>query len=119
MKLNLIRSFVEGKRVIVLDDSIVRGNTAKSRCRLIKEAGATEVHMLVSCPPHRHPCFYGIDFPSADDLIANHHSNGELARLLGLDSLGYLSEDSMARAIGDCSLCLACFNGKYPTPVPL
>lgn len=115
MKLNLIGEMVRGKRVIVVDDSIVRGTTSGERCHTIKAAGAKEVHMLVSCPPHRHPCIYGIDFPDRQKLFANRFDVTNMAKELGLDSLGYLSEAGMVRAIGASGFCLACFNGKYPT----
>lgn len=119
VKLNLIREMVEGKSVVVVDDSIVRGTTARSRVVSLREAGAREVHMRVSCPPHRFACHYGIDFPDPEKLIANQHSLDEIARYLQVDSLGYLSLDGMVKATGQSpdSLCLACFNGKYPVPV--
>ncbi len=116
LKLNLIPELVKGKRVIVVDDSIVRGTTSKARVRRVREAGAREVHMLVSCPPHRHSCFYGIDFPDPSKLAATKSSNEEIRQTLGLDSLGYLSETGLVEAIGHNGLCTACFNGKYPVP---
>ena len=114
MKLNLIGELVDGKRVVVVDDSIVRGRTGKSRCIKLRQAGAKEVHMLVSCPAHIYSCLYGIDFPDRQKLIAVTHSHDKIVKELGLDSLGYLSEAGMAKAIGGTGLCLACFNGKYP-----
>lgn len=114
-KLNLIPEMVHGKRVILVDDSIVRGTTCQNRCRAVRKAGAKEVHMLVSCPPHRHGCLYGIDFPDPKKLIANKHDRAKIAQVLGLDSLGYLSEAGMVASLPDPEVCLACFNGKYPT----
>ncbi len=119
VKLNLIKEAVDGRRVIVVDDSIVRGTTARARVVNLREAGATEVHMRISCPPHRHACHYGIDFPDPAKLLANQHSLEEIRNYLGADSIGYLSIDGMVRATGRPlhEFCLACFNGNYPIPV--
>jgi amidophosphoribosyltransferase len=119
VKLNLIKEMVAGKRVVVVDDSIVRGTTARARVVNLREAGAKEVHMRVSCPPHRFACHYGIDFPDPQKLIANQMSMEEIAKYLGVDSLGYLDVEGMVRATGRQmnEFCLACFNGKYPLPV--
>src|SRR6266850_799524 len=119
VKLNLIKEMVAGKRVVVIDDSIVRGTTARARVVNLHEAGAKEVHMRVSCPPHRFACHYGIDFPDPDKLIANQMSMGDICKYLGVDSLGYLDVEGMVRATGKPmnSFCLACFNGDYPLPV--
>ncbi len=116
VKLNLIKSEVEGKRVIVVDDSIVRGTTARARVVNLREAGAKEVHMRISCPPHRFACYYGIDFPDPKNLLANQHSLEEIRHYLGADSIGYLSQDGMVRATGLPAedFCLACFTGDYP-----
>jgi amidophosphoribosyltransferase len=120
VKLNLIREMVEGKRVVVVDDSIVRGTTALARVKHLREAGAKEVHVRVSCPPHRNACHYGIDFPDPKKLLANQHSAEEIANYLGADSVGYLSIDGMVKATQQAigSLCLACFNNDYPVPIP-
>lgn len=120
IKLNPIREVVQGKRVIVVDDSIVRGNTAKSRVALLRKAGATEVHMRISCPPHVSPCYYGIDFPSKDELVACKYSLEELKDFLGVDSLGYLSIEGMLNSTtkDNSHFCSACFSGKYPTLIP-
>lgn len=120
VKLNLIREMVEGKRVVVVDDSIVRGTTALARVTHMREAGAKEVHVRVSCPPHRHACHYGIDFPDPKKLLANQHTTEEIAGYLGADSVGYLSEQGMVAATKQAfdSLCLACFNGDYPVAIP-
>ncbi len=119
VKLNLIGDMVRGKRVVVVDDSIVRGTTARARVVNLREAGATEVHMRVSCPPHRFSCHYGIDFPDPEKLLANQHTHEEICRYLDVDSLGYLNLDAMVRATGlpKSHFCLACFDGNYPLPV--
>jgi amidophosphoribosyltransferase len=119
VKLNLIKEAVEGKRVVVVDDSIVRGTTARARVVNLREAGAKEVHMRVSCPPHRFACHYGIDFPDPEKLIANQLPMDEICKYLGVDSLGYLDVEGMVRATGKPvnQFCLACFTGNYPLPV--
>lgn len=116
VKLALLKEEVRGKRVIVVDDSIVRGTTARTRVVNLREAGAKEVHIRVSCPPHLFPCHYGIDFPDKKDLIANQMTREEIRRYLGADSLGYLDVNSMVRACGlkANQFCLACFTGDYP-----
>jgi amidophosphoribosyltransferase len=116
VKLNLVKETVEGKRVVVVDDSIVRGTTARTRVVNLRKAGAKEVHIRVSCPPHRFPCFYGIDFPNKKDLIANQMTMAEIAKYLGADSLGYLDVHGMVRAtnLPAKDFCLACFTGDYP-----
>jgi amidophosphoribosyltransferase len=116
VKLNLITELVKGKRVIVVDDSIVRGTTCKTRVNNLKEAGAKEVHVLVSCPPHMHPCVYGIDFPDRSKLMAANHSLEEIRKYLSADSLYYLSKDGLVKATGlpADSFCMACYDGNYP-----
>ena len=118
VKLNLIGESVQGKRVVVVDDSVVRGTTAKARVVNLREAGAKEVHLRISCPPHRHACYYGIDFPDPEKLIANQQTHQEICDYLGADSIGYLDVDGMVRATGLAknSFCMACFNGDYPIP---
>jgi len=110
---------VAGKRVVVVDDSIVRGTTARTRVMNLRAAGAKEVHIRISCPPHRFPCHYGIDFPDPADLIANQLSLDQITKYLQADSLGYLDEAGMVRATGrpENKFCLACFNQKYPVAV--
>src|SRR5437016_6694460 len=110
---------VAGNRGVVVDDAIVGVTTARARVVNLREAGAKEVHMRVSCPPHRFACHYGIDFPDPQKLIANQMSMDEIAKYLGVDSLGYLDIEGMVRATGRPvnEFCLACFNGKYPLPV--
>lgn len=116
VKLNPVRGFLKDKRVIIVEDSIIRGTTGKSRVRALREAGAKEVHMVVSCPPTRNACFYGIDFPSESQLIACNKTIEEIAEYLGLDSLHYLSLEGLVEATGmpEKNFCLACFNGIYP-----
>jgi amidophosphoribosyltransferase len=118
VKLNLIEELVKGKRVIIVDDSIVRGTTCKSRVNNLKEAGAKEVHVLVSCPPHMNPCVYGIDFPDRSKLMAANHSLDEIRKYLNADSLAYLSQEGMVAATGlpASAFCMACYDGNYPVP---
>ncbi|MFH0876658.1 MAG: amidophosphoribosyltransferase [Candidatus Omnitrophota bacterium] len=116
VKFNILRDVVRGKRVVIVDDSIVRGTTSQKRVRNFRDAGAKEVHMRISCPPHRFPCFYGIDFPSREELIANRMSMKEIQKFLGVDSLGYLSLEGMLKSV-KCPnerYCVACFTGQYP-----
>ena len=118
VKLNLIRELVRGKRVIIVDDSIVRGTTCKARVNTLKEAGATEVHVRVSCPPHKNPCVYGIDFPDRSKLMAANYTIEEICKYLDADSLAYLSKDGMVAATGlpAGAFCMACYDGDYPVP---
>ena len=116
VKLNPVRSLLKGKRVVIVEDSIIRGTTGRSRVQSLRRAGATEVHMLVSCPPTCHACYYGIDFPSPKQLIAANNSVDEIRDYLGLDSLHYLSVEGLVKATGlpRDQFCLACFTGEYP-----
>lgn len=118
VKLNPVKDLLKGKRVVVIEDSIVRGTTSRTRIRNLREAGAKEVHMRVSCPPHRFPCLYGIDFPTKEELIASRYSIEEIRKFIGLDSLAYLSLEAMVGAMPQAkeNFCLACFNGDYPVP---
>jgi amidophosphoribosyltransferase len=118
VKLNLIPQLVKGKRVVIVDDSIVRGTTCKARVNTLKEAGAKEVHVRVSCPPHMHPCVYGIDFPDRKNLMAANYSIDEIRHYLNADSLAYLSQPGMVKAtgLGKESFCMACYDGQYPVP---
>ena len=121
IKLNPIEEAVRGKRVVMIDDSIVRGTTCARTIRLLREAGASEIHMRVSAPPFIAPCYYGTDIDSTDNLIACHLSLAEIAEKIGVDSLGYLSVDNARKMAcgGDGSgYCTACFDGAYPTAVP-
>ena len=116
VKLNAVRDVVKGKKVLIVEDSIVRGTTCKARVKTIFEAGAKEVHMRVSCPPLRYPCFYGIDFPTKKELIANKKTIDQIRDFIGLDSLAYLSEKKMLESmlIPKSEFCTACFDGNYP-----
>jgi amidophosphoribosyltransferase len=121
LKLAPVRSTLEGKRVVVIDDSIVRGTTSRKIVKMLKSAGAREVHVRISSPPTAWPCFYGIDTPSRQELIAASHSTDEIARYVTADSLAYLSLEGLTRAAGDATgktFCSACFSGKYPTGLP-
>jgi amidophosphoribosyltransferase len=119
VKLNPVKETLKGKRVIVIDDSIVRGTTSKKIIKMIRDAGAKEITLLISSPPFIKPCFYGIDTPSEAELIAANHSMKEICNYIEADHLAYLSMDGMFRAIkkDSKSFCTACFTGKYPTPV--
>ena len=119
VKLNLIKELVAGKRVVVVDDSVVRGTTARARVGNLREAGAKEVHLRISCPPHKFACYYGIDFPNPKNLLANQFTPEEIIRYLGVDSVGYLDLEGMVRATGlsKNEFCLACFNAQYPVPI--
>jgi amidophosphoribosyltransferase len=118
VKLNLIHDLVRGKRVIIVDDSIVRGTTSQTRVNSLKEAGAKEVHVLVSCPPHMHPCVYGIDFPDRKKLMAANLSIDQIRQFLNADSLHYLSQEGMIKATSRPAngFCMACYDGNYPVP---
>ncbi len=120
MKLNPLKDVLQGKRVIVIDDSIVRGTTSRKIVRALREAGATEVHMRISSPPVTHPCFYGIDTDSQDNLIASHEFVDAIAKQIEVDTLAYLTHDAMLKAthIDTAHFCTACFTGKYPIEVP-
>ena len=118
LKLNPVRSLLEGKRVVLIDDSIVRGTTSRKIVRMIRSAGAKEVHMRISCPPTVSPCFYGVDTPSKKELIAANKSVEEIRQFIGADSLSYLSLEGLKKACGDgekTTYCTACYTGKYPT----
>jgi amidophosphoribosyltransferase len=120
LKLNPLRDVIEGKRLVVVDDSIVRGNTQRALIRMLREAGAREVHVRISSPPVKWPCFYGIDFATRAELIANGLSTDEIARSIDADSLGYVSLDELVEAttVPKESLCRACFDGVYPVKLP-
>ena len=119
VKLNPVRAAVEGKRLVLIDDSIVRGTTCRHIISLLRSAGAAEIHMRVSAPPFVAPCYYGTDIDGTENLIAVHHSVEEIARIIGVDSLGYLPAEDVTRLTGsDTGFCTACFGGEYPTAVP-
>ena len=117
VKFNPIRQIIAGKRLVIVDDSIVRGTTTRARVKSLREAGAKAIHLRVSCPPTRHSCFYGIDFPTRKELIANTLSLEEIRKFIGVDSLGYLSLEGMLKAVGKPGdYCTACWSGQYPIP---
>jgi amidophosphoribosyltransferase len=120
LKLNPLKSAIEGKRLVVCDDSIVRGNTTQKLVQLLRDAGAAEVHMRITSPPVAWPCFYGIDTDTQEQLIASSHSVEETRAHIGADSLAYLSLDAMVAATGapKDSFCMACFDGAYPIEIP-
>ena len=120
IKLNAVRSTVEGKRVVLIDDSIVRGTTSAHIVSLLREAGATEVHMRLTAPPFRFPCYFGTDIDSTDNLIAAHHSVEEIARIIGVDSLGFLNVEHLPKLAdhSTCGFCNGCFTGNYPVDPP-
>ncbi|MFB2893663.1 amidophosphoribosyltransferase [Aerosakkonemataceae cyanobacterium BLCC-F50] len=120
MKLNPLKDVLYGKRVVIVDDSIVRGTTSRKIVKTLRDAGATEVHMRISSPPVTHPCFYGIDTDNQDQLIAATKSVGEIAKQIDVDSLAYLSWEGMLKATGEDpkNFCSACFTGNYPVTVP-
>ncbi|NBD32677.1 MAG: amidophosphoribosyltransferase, partial [Cyanobacteria bacterium] len=120
MKLNPLKDVINGKRIILVDDSIVRGTTSRKIVQALRDAGAIEVHMRISSPPVTHPCFYGIDTDNQDQLIAATKSVDEIAKQIGVDSLAYLSWEGMLKATGENPdhFCSACFTGDYPIEIP-
>jgi len=120
IKLNPIKDVLKGKRVIIVEDSIVRGTTSRSRVKTLREVGAKEVHMRISCPPIISPCYYGIDFPTKKELIASNRTINQIRDFIGLDSLKYISLEGMLEAmpLPRSEFCAACFNLKYPTDIP-
>ena len=118
IKLSPVKNVIEGKRVVLIDDSIVRGTTSKRIVKLLREAGAKEIHMRISAPPFLHPCYYGTDIDSEENLIACHHSMEEIAEIIGVDSLGYLPLEKLNQMVDSKDYCAACFNGVYPTTIP-
>ena len=119
IKLNPVRRTVEGKRVVLVDDSIVRGTTSGQIVGLLRSAGAKEIHLRISAPPFLNPCYYGTDIDSRENLIACHHTVEEIAAIVGADSLGYLPQESLGELAGRPDICAACFDGAYPTAVPV
>lgn len=124
IKLNPVRDLIEGNRVVLIDDSIVRGTTSQKIVKMVRDAGAREVHMRISCPPTIGPCYYGVDTPTHEELIAAQYSIAEICRFIGADSLGYLSMKGLLEACGDAGgdphkskFCTACYTGRYPTPL--
>ena len=118
IKLNPIKETVEGKRVILVDDSIVRGTTSGRIVKLLRDAGAKEIHMMISSPPFTNPCYYGTDIDTKENLVACHHTVSEIAKLIGADSLGYLPIETLHELVGHNGFCNACFTGEYATAIP-
>lgn len=118
LKLSVLESVVKGKRIVLVDDSIVRGTTMANLIHMLKEAGAKEVHVRISSPPFLHPCYFGTDVPSNDQLIASNHSTEEICRMMGADSLGYMQSEYLEGMAGGLPLCKACFTGEYPMEIP-
>jgi amidophosphoribosyltransferase len=122
IKLNPVRDLIEGNRVILIDDSIVRGTTSKKIVKMVRDAGATEVHMRISCPPTIAPCYYGVDTPTKEELIAAQNSIEEIRLYLDADSLGYLSIEGLLESVSDpggTKYCMACYTGDYPTRIDI
>lgn len=117
IKLNVLASVVKGKRLILVDDSIVRGTTIANLIRMLKQAGALEVHVRISSPPFLYPCYFGTDVPSNKQLIAHQHTTEEICQLIGADSLGYMKIEDLQSMVGDLQICKACFDGNYPMDV--
>ena len=119
IKLNALKEVVSGKRVVMVDDSIVRGTTSGHIVKMLKDAGATEVHVRISSPPFLFPCYFGTDVPSCDQLIAHDHTVSQICELIGADSLGYLDGERLPELIeGETGYCDACFSGNYPVEPP-
>src|SRR5262249_2732670 len=119
LKLSAVREVLEGRRVVLIDDSIVRGTTSRKIVSMVREAGALEVHLRISCPPTIGPCYYGVDTPNHADLIASSHTVEEIRKHIAADSLAYLSHDGMMRAVGEKDgFCSACYTNRYPVQFP-
>ncbi|MDD2979076.1 MAG: amidophosphoribosyltransferase [Hespellia sp.] len=118
IKLSVIPEVVKGKRIVMVDDSIVRGTTSANIIRMLKKAGATQVHVRISSPPFLHPCFFGTDVPSNEQLIAHSHTTEQIREMIGADSLGYMEVDKLKEMVGNLGYCDACFTGDYPMEVP-
>lgn len=118
IKLSVIEEVIRGRRVVLIDDSIVRGTTCGQIVSMLREAGAREIHMRVSAPPFLFPCYYGTDIDSQENLIACHHTVHEITEMIGADSLGYFPAERLSELSGQESFCSACFDGVYPTKIP-
>ena len=117
LKLSVLASVVKGKRLVLVDDSIVRGTTIANLIHMLKAAGALSVHVRISSPPFLYPCYFGTDIPSNRQLIASSHSAEEICSMIGADSLGYLDIKDLPSMVGDLPLCRACFDGRYPMDI--
>ena len=117
LKLNVLKEVVKDKRIVLIDDSIVRGTTSKEIITLLKEAGAKEIHMRISSPPFLWPCYFGIDVPERNELIAYKYSKDEICQLLGADSLEYLKIERLIKLVDGLKICTGCFTGKYPIKI--
>lgn len=118
IKLSVLESVVKGKRIVLVDDSIVRGTTISNLITMLRKAGATEVHVRISSPPFLYPCYFGTDVPSNKQLIASSHSTEEIRQQIGADSLGYMPIEELPNMVGDLPICRACFDSHYPMEVP-
>ena len=118
IKLSVLESVVKGKRIVLVDDSIVRGTTISNLITMLRKAGATEVHVRISSPPFLYPCYFGTDVPSNKQLIASSHSTEEIRQQIGADSLGYMPIEELQNMVGDLPICRACFDSHYPMEVP-
>jgi amidophosphoribosyltransferase len=120
VKLNPVKSILQGRRVVLVDDSIVRGTTSRKIVKMVRNAGASEVHMRISCPPTISPCFYGVDTPKRSELIAATQTLEEIRKFIGADSIGYLSMEVLLAPVGEdrSSYCTSCYTGQYPVPFP-
>lgn len=118
LKLSILESVVKGKRIVLVDDSIVRGTTIANIIKMMKQAGALEVHVRISSPPFLHPCYFGTDVPSSQQLIASNNSPEDIRKMIGADSLGYMKIEDLQTMVGDLPICTACFSGDYPMEVP-
>ena len=118
IKLNVLKEAVKGKRVIMIDDSIVRGTTSDRIVKMLRDAGATEVHVRISSPPFLWPCYFGTDIPEREQLIAYNRSINQICEVIGADSLGYLREERLSEMVQGLPICKGCFTGKYPMEPP-
>lgn len=118
IKLNVLKEAVKGKRVVMIDDSIVRGTTSDRIVRMLREAGATEVHVRISSPPFLWPCYFGTDIPAREQLIAYNRTIDDIRQIIGADSLGYLGIDRLHEMVEELPICMGCFTGKYPMEPP-
>ena len=118
IKLNVLKEAVKGKRVIMIDDSIVRGTTSDRIVKMLRDAGATEVHVRISSPPFLWPCYFGTDIPEREQLIAYNRSINEICEVIGADSLGYLGEERLSQMVQGLPICKGCFTGEYPMKPP-